>query len=85
MSSTLSRTAPQPPVNTFPLDERGRFTQAWVQFFQRLSTALAPPAQGVTASRPTGALVGQMYYDTTLGVPIWWKGSFWVNAAGGAV
>lgn len=35
-----------------------------------------------TATRPTDALLGQMFFDTTLGKPIWWKGATWVDATG---
>jgi hypothetical protein len=28
------------------------------------------------------AFTGQMYFDTTLGIPIWWNGAAWVNSAG---
>lgn len=38
-----------------------------------------------TADRPTGALVGDSVFDTTLGHPIWWDGSDWVDAAGSTV
>lgn len=38
---------------------------------------------GITANRPTMLLhVGQMFFDTTLGIPIWYNGAFWVNAIG---
>ena len=42
---------------------------------------------GATADRPTtGMQVGQMYYDTTLNKPIWYKGSsVWVDATGTSV
>ena len=44
------------------------------------------PASGSTADRPTNSLtVGQTYFDTTLGIPIWYKGSGWVNASGTTV
>ena len=37
---------------------------------------------GTTANRPTSQrVVGQEYFDTTLGKPIWWKGSNWVDAS----
>ena len=38
---------------------------------------------GSTASRPTGTWAGQSYFDTTLGKPVWWNGSAWVEAAAG--
>ena len=44
------------------------------------------PEYGTTADRPTVELsTGQMYFDTTLGIPIWWTGKNWVNASGTAV
>lgn len=49
-------------------------------------------SSGVTASRPTGntnspLVAGQSYYDTTLGLPIWYSGAggIWKNAAGATV
>jgi hypothetical protein len=44
------------------------------------------PASGITASRPTERLeVGQYYFDTTIGRPIYWNGTNWINAAGTVV
>ena len=43
---------------------------------------------GITTSRPNNAenrVVGIMYFDTTLGKPIWWNGTSWVDATGTAV
>lgn len=41
---------------------------------------------GLTAARPPKPVVGQQFYDTTLGIPIWWHSSgVWKNAAGVAV
>jgi len=41
---------------------------------------------GETVNRPTtGRVVGQPFFDTTLGIPIWWKGAVWVDATGGTV
>ena len=39
---------------------------------------------GTTDERPTGAdlRIGRMYFDTTLGTPIWWAGTEWVDATG---
>lgn len=65
-------------------------------YFNRLSSAnqaiiadlitLFTPQSGTTAGRPVTNLgVGQYYFDTTLGLPIWWNGSIWVNAAGTGV
>jgi|GEM_PF-4874919 len=42
---------------------------------------------GSTGSRPSGTyiLIGQSYFDTTLGIPIWWDGLVWKNATGATV
>jgi hypothetical protein len=41
---------------------------------------------GPTADRPVKAVTGQMYYDTTLGKPIWRHASgAWKDAGGAAV
>lgn len=38
-----------------------------------------------TANRPSGPAVGQRYFDTDLGQPIWYDGSNWVDAQGTSV
>ena len=44
------------------------------------------PNSGATSERPTEYLsVGQYYFDSTLGIPIWWSGTNWVNASGTTV
>lgn len=49
---------------------------------QILSTVSA----GTTAERPaTDLQIGQQYFDTTLGIPIWWDGTNWVDATGTTV
>jgi hypothetical protein len=37
---------------------------------------------GPTSARPASPVQYQSYFDTTLGLPIWYTGSTWVNAAG---
>jgi hypothetical protein len=45
--------------------------------------AISTPQNGATADRPTQNLqVGQFYFDTTLGYPVWWSGTYWVDALG---
>jgi len=44
------------------------------------------PSSGNTASRPaTFLVIGQQYFDTTLGYPIWYDGTDWVDATGTVV
>jgi hypothetical protein len=53
------------------------------------SLSLSVPDYGITADRPNATnnrlLIGQTYYDTTLGIPIWWNGTVWKNASGTTV
>lgn len=37
---------------------------------------------GLTATRPTSSILGQFYFDTSIGKPVWWNGSTWVLATG---
>lgn len=39
---------------------------------------------GTTASRPTSsvAVIGQRYFDTTIGRPLYFNGTTWVDGAG---
>lgn len=42
---------------------------------------------GETSSRPTPSAteIGLTYFDTTLGKPIWWNGTAWVDSTGASV
>ena len=40
---------------------------------------------GPTTDRPSSPAVGTSYFDTTLGQPIWYEGSMWVDANGDMV
>lgn len=45
-------------------------------------------SNGITADRPdvsANNVIGTRWFDTTLGIPIWWDGTQWVNALGAAV
>lgn len=42
-------------------------------------------ATGTTAQRPTIRPIGFAYFDTTLGLPVFWRGAAWVNGAGTVV
>ena len=58
-------------------------------YFNQLNNytqATATPDYGTTVNRPVNKLqIGQMYFDTTLGYPIWWNGTKWVNYNGTVV
>jgi hypothetical protein len=40
---------------------------------------------GTTAQRPTTVLTGFTYFDSTLGIPVFWNGTVWKNASGATV
>ena len=40
---------------------------------------------GTTAERPTSSVVGQFFFDNTLGRPIWWDGTSFVDADGNTI
>lgn len=75
-------------INSSPLDKLQVF--GWTRVEQtgtslRSGTNLYVPfiLSGPSLNRPTGkTVVGMMYFDTTLGKPIWWNGSTWVDANG---
>ena len=43
------------------------------------------PRCGTTASRPAGRYTGEMFFDETLGRPLWWSAGAWRGAGGGAI
>lgn len=49
-----------------------------------LKAGLYTPPFGTTLDRPdlTASDAGFMYFDTTLGRPVWWSGTGWVDATG---
>jgi hypothetical protein len=57
-----------------------------VEFTTVVSSNVNPLLTGTTAQRPvTGLVPGLQYYDTTLGIPIWYNGAVWKNASGTTV
>ena len=40
---------------------------------------------GATGSRPTVTSIGYMFFDITLGKPVWWNGAVWKDATGSTV
>jgi hypothetical protein len=66
-----------------------QYSYALRLYFNRLdqyNEKTSVPSSGTTALRPAQELlVGQFYYDTTLGIPIWWNGTVWKNASGTTV
>lgn len=56
----------------------------WRAFFAAVHRVLTALTQsGTTAARPLNLLwTGRTYFDTDLGIPIWFNGSEWVDAQG---
>ncbi len=40
---------------------------------------------GTLASRPINPRIGTQYFDTSIGLPIWYNGTFWIDANGNQV
>ena len=44
-----------------------------------------PNKGGATADRPSSPVLYERFFDTTLGYPIWWDGTNWVDSSGTTV
>lgn len=66
---------------------QGKMHRDWVTWFTTASRIMNAITQsGTTGNRPTNFLyTGRPYFDTTLGKPIFYKTSGWVDATGAAV
>ena len=95
---TLPRNAPlRPPkapnLLVAPVDYRQQYidqlNNALRLYFNQIDNftqGVTVPASGTTANRPTENIqVGQYYFDTTIGRPIFWNGTNLINAAGTVV
>ena len=77
----------QPPQQGGVQSDDGQIVLGWANFFSAVFLLLTAMTQsGTTARRPTSFLwAGRMYWDSTLGKPIFYKGPGWVDATGAAV
>ena len=87
---TRAQISPPPNVPVDTIDARGvpvAVQSGWANFFSSSYNILSALTQsGTTANRPTKLLwSGRTYFDTTLGLPIWYKFTGWVNASGNSV
>lgn len=69
------------------LQQIGATSGAWVPSWYEWTWKVTQQANrnlgsGATADRPGTDIVGAVYFDTTLGRPIWWDGAAWVYADG---
>lgn len=91
MASLFATKSPNLPLPTTEyerayLDELTKQLRLYFGQLDNFTQAINTPANGSTANRPTTLLqIGQFYFDTTLGYPIWYDGTDWVDAAGTVV
>jgi hypothetical protein len=88
----LGSTPPNLPISApsnYTPDFENQILNVLRLYFNQLSNfnqSVATPDYGVTSGRPKNGLqTGQIFFDTTLGIPIWWSGTKWVNASGTGV
>ena len=79
------------PTDNRIVDRDGRLVMAWQAFLESINLWLGPVgSSGTTAHRPTDSsrhplYIGQAYFDTTLGFPVYVKSrnpTVWVDGAG---
>ena len=67
-------------------DQMNNALRLYFNQIDSFTQAVTIPDTGATTQRPTlNLLLGQQFYDTTLGIPIWWNGTVWKNASGTTV
>jgi hypothetical protein len=72
--------------NKLFMDQLERVLGLYFNTVDNAILGLITPPSGTTANRPTIQLqIGQPYFDTTLGIPIWYNGTVWKNASGTTV
>jgi hypothetical protein len=72
------------------IDQLSNVLRLYFTQIDSFTQATVNPLHGLTANRPveTAQLplpIGQYYFDTTLGIPIWYDGTNWVDATGTVV
>ncbi len=78
----------RPPPTQASFDDDEEPNKYWIDWVQ---SELYPRAKrdegtGTTAERPVNGIdVGHYYFDTDLGIPIWYNGSAWIDATGSTV
>jgi hypothetical protein len=82
--------SPMPPDDLI-VSRAGRLVPVWQAFMESIATWLGPVGNyGVTANRPSDTsrhplYIGQGYFDTTLGYPVYVKSrnpTVWVDGGG---
>jgi hypothetical protein len=87
----IQTVAPSLPIATSEYQQQyfNQYSNVLRLYFNQIdnfSRALLTPYSGITADRPIQNIaVGQFYFDTDLGYPIWYNGTNWVDSTGGTV
>ncbi len=72
-----------PPPLQEPFDKEGGVSNPWKQWSQSVYTVANTVEQsGITANRPSHKFIGQQFFDTTLGKPVFSNGTAWVTISG---
>lgn len=85
---SIVNSPPETAVDTMAKGQLQPPSEGWRNFFVAVfNVCNAATQSGTTARRPSSLLwTGRRYFDTTLGIPIWYLGAgVWVNAAGAPV
>jgi hypothetical protein len=82
--------APREGYDSTYLDQYSNILRLYFNQIDSFTQSASIPASGTTANRPVDSVqvplqIGQYYFDTTIGRPIWWNGANWINAAGTVV
>lgn len=76
----------RPPPIQSPFDANGKPVKAWLDWCNDIATNSKYRGSDTTANRPANGLTdGDWYLDTTLGKPVWYYGSGWIDATGTTV
>ena len=71
-------------------DQLNNALRLYFSQIDNFTQSILVPTSGATADRPVTSAevplpIGLFYFDTTLGYPIYWDGTQWVDAAGTVV
>jgi hypothetical protein len=82
--------APREGYSASYFDQFSNVLRLYFNQVDNFTQASAIPFSGSTADRPLSTVqvplaIGQNYFDTTLGIPIYWNGTVWKNASGTTV
>ena len=68
------------------IDQLNNALRLYFNQIDNFTQGITVPPAGATADRPISQLqIGQYFFDTTLGIPIWYDGTNWVDATGATV